>query len=212
MAMWVRSHWIDEQWKFAPQPCGVTARLKYEMSTHSWLACSKGMLMWRSIDVPESKSVGVISAGWGYQQTVTPGPALPANISTAPGGERKLNLPGFELHVMPPQIITFNTPASILAPANGFRGPGLLLSAYKSTVVLGFRILTIRWWLLVGLTAIAPAIWGWGAAVWWKRFRIGKTMAAIICRNCGYDMRATPQRCPECGCEPETKTVKPQPA
>jgi hypothetical protein len=43
---------------------------------------------------------------------------------------------------------------------------------------------------------------------WWMRDR-GKRRAAQrlrngICPNCGYDLRATPERCPECGMVPET--------
>ena len=217
IAMLVRSRSIDEQWRFAPYPSRETAKWNYEMSTQSWIGSSKGMFICRATDVPEARWVGVKSTGWGYQKTVSPGPSLPANISVPLSGEHKLNLPGFELHTMPAQIITVTTPARVLpipnAGALGYPpGTTMIIPASTGRTLLGFRVLTIRWWLIIALTSISPAIWLWGAGVRWKRIRLGKKLAAIICLNCGYDMRATPQRCPECGCEPEAKTLKPEAA
>jgi predicted RNA-binding Zn-ribbon protein involved in translation (DUF1610 family) len=35
---------------------------------------------------------------------------------------------------------------------------------------------------------------------WWRRFRRRlRADANATCTNCGYDLRSTPQRCPECG-------------
>jgi hypothetical protein len=51
-------------------------------------------------------------------------------------------------------------------------------------------------WSVAMLTGLPPL--GWGAA--WLRRRVrGCSRRPGFCRGCGYDLRATPQRCPECG-------------
>ena len=50
--------------------------------------------------------------------------------------------------------------------------------------------------LLVGLFAVAPLLWVKRS---WRRRRRGRRG---LCLACGYDLRASEGRCPECGSEP----------
>ena len=74
---------------------------------------------------------------------------------------------------------------------------------------LGWRVDQL-WWLSAGkmpglridlelfmilIAAILPGIW------LLKRIHAGRRVDSGFCRNCHYDIRATPQRCPECGAD-----------
>jgi hypothetical protein len=56
-----------------------------------------------------------------------------------------------------------------------------------------FDIVAVPFWAIVLVTGIVPAMWWTG--VWRRRTR----RAAGRCAGCGYDLRATPDHCPECG-------------
>jgi hypothetical protein len=53
-------------------------------------------------------------------------------------------------------------------------------------------------WVMFLLTGVLPAVW----FDWLGKMR---KPADGHCSNCGYDLRATPDRCPECGAVPAAK-------
>jgi len=54
----------------------------------------------------------------------------------------------------------------------------------------------VPYWMPLTLTAIAPAAWARGYT---RRRRAARRASANQCAACGYDLRASRERCPECG-------------
>ena len=62
---------------------------------------------------------------------------------------------------------------------------------------LDVPIRSVPFWPLAAVTAVGPALW---AATGVRRWRIRRwRLAANLCPVCGFDLRATRDRCPECG-------------
>ncbi len=59
-------------------------------------------------------------------------------------------------------------------------------------------VIRLPYWLPVLLFGIAPLWW----LIGWDRRRLARRRAAGCCTQCGYDLRASPDRCPECGAIP----------
>ncbi len=60
------------------------------------------------------------------------------------------------------------------------------------------RSVVLPYWLPCLITAVPPALWMRARLVRSRSERRG------LCPACGYDLRGTPQRCPECGREAAT--------
>jgi hypothetical protein len=67
-----------------------------------------------------------------------------------------------------------------------------------------FQAIAIPYWFIVLLTAIGPV------TVWRHRRRQLRRRQVGQCPGCGYDLRATPDHCPECGWKSSVPAAEPR--
>jgi hypothetical protein len=60
-------------------------------------------------------------------------------------------------------------------------------------------------WAAIALVSLF-AMGTWGVVREWQKMQRSKCKENGFCATCGYDLRATPDRCPECGADPATRT------
>jgi hypothetical protein len=108
---------------------------------------------------------------------------------------RWLNLPTLSLNSAKPVL-------KLDSAFHGFDMSSGTLTYAPGATMQGW-VLRVPYWFQLGLSAILPSMW---VRRWLRARHRQHRLMHLLCPACGYDLRATPERCPECGAVPELKT------
>jgi hypothetical protein len=186
MTLWVRSVLIDEQFLFSRRP--ATTISGFQLDSISSIGSSKGKFIFLKTQIFHSQFT--LNDLWGYQHQSAPWPTPPKGVSVL--GERSAHFLGIAYYHAPSQLLP--------SPP---RNPIINLA-------FGVDALAIPWWTIMLLAAIAPLWWECNDIIWRRRILKEDRHLAQRCLACGYDMRATPAQCPECGEVSKESTTVPR--
>jgi hypothetical protein len=131
---------------------------------------------------------------------LTPTAAIRLTFAVA-GGAGSSPIPNFPKGALPA------APRLTLAPGelrNGFGFGRALLTVSTASMFVQVRVFAVPYWVVVVLPLTLAA-----TALWRRSRRARARRQAGLCVHCGYDLRATPARCPECGTVVVTDRVTP---
>ena len=191
VVLWVRSYWVESEWSSTSHPGGPVLGFKGVSQRQRWAISNRGRLILAETDTPvvtDHPRDATLARGYRvlglYSDASQYGVKLEREFSWA--------LPGVEYSTRAAQMIAAGR-ISEPTPPHGWTG-GLKFTG--PTFFVGFRFLGVSWWLPALLFAVPPVLWGWRARVHNRKNRCSREQT---CPRCGYDLRATPGRCPECG-------------
>jgi hypothetical protein len=178
-ALWVRSYWVADQYSNAADTFAISTK---------GMLCATG----RAGPIPpEMLPRHPAPAPRGYRSfapyRVGPRRAPPSKT----GLESSFEFGGVSWYRTLGGEVTRRT-------VNGMVARGYLAPFWQATV---------PHWAGVALFGLLPGI----ALLSWLRQRRRSRklhLAMGCCKSCGYDLRATPDRCPECGAVPTTKETR----
>jgi hypothetical protein len=102
-----------------------------------------------------------------------------------------------------PYGIVLITPEQLWGDRSGtniMRGHGYAVTGRRAKVPgpqVQFAMPSVPHWIVATACALPPL--AWSAVVVPKRLRLRRRQRRGLCLVCGYDLRGSPERCPECG-------------
>jgi hypothetical protein len=204
VVLWVRSQWVTDLWRSyrvdrAGSPAG--AREAAVATYRSGLAfrVATDVFVTESFPFtghPWEPNVLPPDVSWSHRAAART--AVTSPLDTTPGPLGFL----WERVASPPPT----PPGQPIEPTTG-RMQVLVLTIGGNPYLIEreYTAFGLPWWLLFLLCVARPAV-----AL--RRRIAGRPRPPGLCPSCGYDLRATPARCPECGTPAAAATPPPPPA